>query len=169
MKPDVFNKLGPFSLSEHGARWKLAGPHGQLEWLSGKDAFGAMRAMLAAYEAWWSDFHSQRVYFIGASLESAAPVKIGISFNPVARLRTIQTGHPTQLRLLAIDYGGAKKEAELHRLFGNCRLNGEWFSITSSLRRRIEGLAGTLDDRLAEVRHLNRQNEWDDVLIERLT
>lgn len=168
MKPEIINQVGPFSLVEDRGRWKVLGPHGYLDWLQNANSFDAMRAMIAAYEAWWRNLHDQRVYYIGSNLENGTPVKIGISFAPRERLRSVQTGHHARLKLLAVDYGGAKYEAELHRLFAKNRLNGEWFAMTPALRNRIEAVAGTLDARLREVLELARKSEWDDVIVESL-
>jgi hypothetical protein len=53
-----------------------------------------------------------QVYLIGALDSSIA--KIGISRNVNARLATLQTGSPTQLRVLATAPGGAPLEHALH-------------------------------------------------------
>lgn len=44
---------------------------------------------------------------------------------------------PTQLRLLGIEPGRSKREAELHRHFAKERANGEWYEQSSRLLRYI--------------------------------
>jgi hypothetical protein len=67
------------------------------------------------------------LYFIQAG--ESGPIKIGISRNPWARLRTLQTAHFAPLRMLAAvkPYRTAMLEAELHKHLHRLRLTGEWF------------------------------------------
>lgn len=69
------------------------------------------------------------IYFIQDTRTRA--IKIGTSHNPVARLKALQTAHPSQLVLLAVMDGGAVEEHALHREF--TRLQGEWFQSTPEL------------------------------------
>lgn len=54
-------------------------------------------------------------------------VKIGTALNPLARLRNLQTGSSTRLRLVAIMPGGRAGERALHDIWPERRLSGEWF------------------------------------------
>lgn len=77
---------------------------------------------------------SQRgiIYFI-ASAETSR-VKIGFTTgNPNARLKTLQTGSPTKLTLLAVRSGTMDDEQWLHREFADERLHGEWFDSSDRL------------------------------------
>lgn len=54
-------------------------------------------------------------------------IKIGTSLNPLQRLRDLQTGSSTPLRLLALFPGGRYAEQQFHKLHPDRRLDGEWF------------------------------------------
>jgi hypothetical protein len=71
------------------------------------------------------------VYFFQA--ETGGPIKIGLSGNPNNRLASVQTGHPTKLRMLSVVEGGSKTERELHSRFAHLRLEGEWFAPAEEL------------------------------------
>ena len=75
------------------------------------------------------------VYFIGAE---AGPIKIGVSCDPAKRLRTLQTGHPVPLMLLAVVPGGVGVERALHRKFADLRVRGEWFARSPELIAEID-------------------------------
>lgn len=69
-------------------------------------------------------------------------IKIGTTTsNPYARLRTLQTGAPEPLVLLAAIPGNLLLERELHERFAAIRTreNGEWFHATPELLAFIEG------------------------------
>jgi hypothetical protein len=65
------------------------------------------------------------VYFIGSG--GNAPVKIGFAIDPELRLRELQCGNHTVLRVLATTPGGQRLEAEYHKRFAAHRIRGEWF------------------------------------------
>ncbi|WP_329474275.1 GIY-YIG nuclease family protein (plasmid) [Streptomyces sp. NBC_01723] len=60
---------------------------------------------------------------------SGAHVKIGCSQNVARRLKVLQTGYPTALRVLWQGAGGASMEAHLHARFARRRIRGEWFDF----------------------------------------
>lgn len=66
------------------------------------------------------------------------PIKIGRSINPPARLRSLQTGCPDRLFLIATALGDIEKD--LHRRFGYSRIRGEWFNPSDALMDWIEDL-----------------------------
>lgn len=73
------------------------------------------------------------VYFMTAGNK----VKIGVSKNPRRRLDDLKTGSS---RLVSIRYvmpGDRQKERELHTLFAEYRVNGEWFLFTSAIKEWI--------------------------------
>lgn len=82
------------------------------------------------------------VYFLQRKNDSAAPIKIGVSTQGglARRLKSIQTGYPHKLVILATMAGGAEAEKRLHESFGHARMNGEWFEPTEGLLALIEGL-----------------------------
>ncbi len=67
----------------------------------------------------------RRVYFIQAG--ENGPIKIGVSLDPPARLRSMQIGCPCELRLLGSIVGAWVAETVLHEAFNLERLRGEWF------------------------------------------
>lgn len=71
------------------------------------------------------------VYFIAASARGL--IKIGSAVDPAARLRTLSTGSPDRLHLLATIPGGEKRERELHARFAADRVRGEWFRPSANL------------------------------------
>ena len=65
------------------------------------------------------------IYFIQFGTDG--PIKIGTAVDPIVRLRTLQTGTPEPLTLLAVVPGGRTREAEVHRALAHHRRSGEWF------------------------------------------
>jgi hypothetical protein len=79
--------------------------------------------------------HPTRVYFVQAG--ESGPVKIGVTGNIEDRVRTMQTGSPQPLRVLATFPGGFDLEARLHRMFAPHRVHGEWFAPAPDLLQRL--------------------------------
>jgi len=74
-------------------------------------------------------------------------VKIGKTTNVSARLSTLQTGSPYELRLFAVfcgkaECGNGELEESLHHSFAHLRIRGEWFKFTDEIR----ALKGALDE-----------------------
>lgn len=78
---------------------------------------------------------TQMVYFIQAGKDG--PIKIGIAENPEARRRQMQTGSHETLTLLAVQDGGAEREAFLHARHADDRIRGEWFASTAAVLASI--------------------------------
>jgi hypothetical protein len=71
---------------------------------------------------------TDRTYVLG--IEGAQPVKIGYTGGePSERLRALQTGLPFELTLLWSTPGDF--ESQLHDMFAEYRVRGEWFDLTS--------------------------------------
>lgn len=83
-----------------------------------------------------------QVYFIGA--EVTGLIKIGCAVNPQARLRSLQTGSPDRLSIIATVPGDAAMERGLHSQFAADRMHGEWFRQSPALIELIESIAGTV-------------------------
>lgn len=64
-------------------------------------------------------------------------VKIGVSLDPYARLRLLQTAHSVELELLGTMPGGLEKEREIHRKLSDARITGEWFRFTPKVRALV--------------------------------
>lgn len=67
------------------------------------------------------------VYVIVSCDDSCGPVKIGWALDPAARIRTLQTGTPHQLRLINVVPGDRRAEAAIHAQLADDRVRGEWF------------------------------------------
>lgn len=65
------------------------------------------------------------VYVIQANGDT--PIKVGVAKDVHARMRTLQTGNPRQLRLLYVVPGAHALETKFHRQLRHSRLCGEWF------------------------------------------
>ncbi len=71
----------------------------------------------------------RKLYLIYA--REVGRVKIGLSDDPVKRLKQLQTGAPVQLELFAFrnHRNVTVKEVELHKRFQHKRVGGEWFEL----------------------------------------
>ena len=79
-----------------------------------------------------------RIYYIAATEGEVPRVKIGFtSGSPYARLRTLQTGSPCPLVLVAVHDGTLEDEKRLHAEFSESRVHGEWFDMTEELFKRL--------------------------------
>lgn len=75
---------------------------------------------------------SDTLYFIEAI--GTDFVKVGIcTGDPYARLSSLQTGCPFELRVLAHRPGTHREEAAVHALLESSRVRGEWFRRTPAL------------------------------------
>lgn len=69
------------------------------------------------------------VYFI----RSGNYIKIGYAEQPRRRLKELQTGNPEKLQLLGTVPGGPDREREIHHLFNDFRVKGEWFELVTDI------------------------------------
>lgn len=105
------------------------------------------------------------VYFIRNTGDGS--IKIGYSASPRTRLCQLQTASPHKLQLLGAIEGGFDREREIHAIFEEFRLGGEWFRGTpasmalvrllgqvESLRRVADGLSDLTDEQLLEINSL---------------
>jgi hypothetical protein len=61
-------------------------------------------------------------------------IKIGFTKGPVTkRLKALQTGSPTELLIFAQHHGGPSVERELHAIFADDWIHGEWFSASEAM------------------------------------
>lgn len=82
------------------------------------------------------------IYFI--TCLDTGRVKIGYtSGSPEKRLKALQTGSPTILRMLAMYPGTVVEERILHERFGDCRLHGEWFQPNDFMFQNMAFIAWT--------------------------
>lgn len=71
------------------------------------------------------------VYMIQAG--KGGPVKIGVGYNPKARLAGIQTSHYETLRIIRLFDGGIGEERALHARYASLRMRGEWFRFCPTM------------------------------------
>jgi hypothetical protein len=83
--------------------------------------------------------HKGFVYFVQGQCGGA--IKIGYSVKPDERLKSLQTGYPDTLLILAMIPADEYMEKKLHREFEHCKLNGEWFRPDKMLIEKIKELS----------------------------
>lgn len=97
----------------------------------------------------WTDRHDYNqspewpadgyVYFAVIGYPYISHVKVGFTTkDPVSRVRSLQTGCPFPIRLLGYVFGSVNREQELHRVFSEWRLAGEWFEYSGYVAQVIE-------------------------------
>lgn len=67
-------------------------------------------------------------------------VKIGFATDVLRRVKTLQTSHPTKLRILRVLDGGKEDERALHERFSALRQTGEWFRYDKAMVESNLGL-----------------------------
>ena len=77
------------------------------------------------------DLPDMYIYVIQEEVSKA--FKIGISKNPQVRLKQLQTGNSSKLSLIYTTKAESrfKDELELHKLFEEYKLQGEWFQLNN--------------------------------------
>lgn len=76
------------------------------------------------------------IYFLQQG--DGGPIKIGYTTDLLARIDTLQTGSPYELKLILCFRGFTQTERELHAKFRKDRMRGEWFSPSEELMAFIE-------------------------------
>lgn len=88
------------------------------------------------------------LYFIQAN--GTGKIKIGRSKNPYRRLKTLQTGNASELKMIACIEGLGWRERDIHQTLKKWRVKGEWFDYdcVGSIPDEIYELIpyGSLDD-----------------------
>lgn len=75
------------------------------------------------------------IYFIKSPTLNC--VKIGVSRNPLQRLKSLQAAVAEPLELLGTHKGSHTAELKLHDKFKHLRVNNEWFKLTDEIARYI--------------------------------
>ena len=76
------------------------------------------------------------IYFVECG--TSGRIKIGWALNPEARIKNLQTGSSTDLKILAAEPGTVKQEKLLHHRFSDHLWRGEWFRPHSRLLAYID-------------------------------
>jgi hypothetical protein len=103
------------------------------------------------------------VYFVSASTAQWQRVKIGKAKDVRKRISELQTGCPTELRLLGTiradsDMHAMQMESDLHSRFSGYAVGGEWFQLTAPLREFINAsCSGSHEEAAKALRWANRQ------------
>ncbi len=85
------------------------------------------------------EWESGCIYYILSG--ETGRVKIGFTnSDPTKRLKSLQTGSPTKLGIVAIHPGTIALEAKLHGKFAADRLHGEWFDFSDDLIVHVFGV-----------------------------
>jgi hypothetical protein len=96
------------------------------------------------------------VYFIGP--KNGTPLKIGYSRNPWARVKELQTAATEQMFVVATIKTTEPSEIDVHKLFKEERVNGEWFERSAVLDRIIndikDGAIASIGDLIATTKQL---------------
>ena len=109
------------------------------------------------------------VYFILNS--STNMMKVGISADPLSRLKQLQTGNAALLKLLGAVSGDRETEKLIHSVLGPWRAEGEWFRYTGvvqdfSQMALLKGV-GVAVRALCQRGRTNKQNIYSRVSLER--
>jgi hypothetical protein len=90
------------------------------------------------------------VYFMEATTASdIRAVKIGVANNPRGRVRDLQCGSPTKIKLLAFVRGDERLERKLHLTFESIALHGEWFARVGKLDFLLNYVEGYAEENAA--------------------
>ena len=118
---------------------KYSWPKGDIRWDKYREKKNEEKKAIALYEQQRleeeANKHKGFVYFIQGQCGGA--IKIGFSFKPAERLKSLQTGYPDTLTILTMVPGTVELERQIHEEFDHCRLNGEWFKPEQQLLDKI--------------------------------
>ncbi len=103
------------------------------------------------------------VYFFQRG--TGGPIKIGYTRSVTTRFKQIQQSCPEKLINLGCIDGGINKERELHHLFQDYRINGEWYTPNVTVVNHIMELITGIDLNLLPA-GLAEHNGIDAVLCE---
>lgn len=108
------------------------------------------------WEPWIPEDRYRNLYSLGYVYFTQSPegglIKIGYSTKPAARLSTMQSGCPLELKVLRLLPALQNLEGHLHNVFRSLRRRGEWFHPGPDLVQFIAGLPrGIYSSRLKDL------------------
>lgn len=109
-----------------------------------------------ATEAW--------VYAVqGSSDDSEAPVKFGFAKNVRARVATLQTGNPQELKLLSATPSQRELERAIHDFLRPDHVRGEWFRgpLVAVALAKLDALEAWLWEHYLETKSLRSFREFE--------
>jgi hypothetical protein len=87
---------------------------------------------------------SEFVYFL-KPIGMDGPIKIGTSYEPLARLRQLMSWSPFELELIVKVPGSSELERNIHSCFKDAHKHGEWFHpvprLTDAIAKLVAGVA----------------------------
>ena len=72
------------------------------------------------------------IYFVQCGKDG--PIKIGYTQNLKQRMSAMQVYNPHRLKVVCVFQGGSFVESELHEIFKQYRIRGEWFEFSNGFR-----------------------------------
>lgn len=94
------------------------------------------RQRLARLAAWiidqWSATLDSRGYVYAVQVLDDGPVKIGMTYDPLARLADLQHASPYPLAIRAVMLGWAEAERRILMRWALHRIRGEWFEAAAA-------------------------------------
>jgi hypothetical protein len=103
-------------------------------WLHSDAKKGSAKAYLALMK---KENDSKSLYFI----KSGEFIKIGVAVEICQRMRSLQTGNPNKLILLAEFKNCGHMEGDIHFRLSNSSVGGEWFRHTTEIDSIIEEIS----------------------------
>lgn len=69
-------------------------------------------------------------------------IKVGVSSNPESRVKSLQTGNPNKITIIARVWedNATQAEAYFHSKFSNQKSIGEWFEINDSIASCVKDI-----------------------------
>ena len=93
----------------------------------GNLAYHKAMSMPGSFEG--KKFKSKYLYFAACG----DAVKIGVSSDPQGRIKSLQTGAPGTISILATIPDAGDRECEIHRRLSHLNIQGEWFRHTEEV------------------------------------
>lgn len=106
------------------------------------------------------------VYFIQSY--RGGNIKAGWSADPVARLRSLQVGHPDRLVIIGVREGPRSLEADVHRFLKPDHVRGEWFKPGARVKALV-ARAESAHKLVATKQAGRRANDYNQVHIHQMS
>lgn len=101
--------------------------------------------------------NESRVYFLAS--HDGKRIKIGKSHQPRVRMKALRTANPYPLQVVHVVPGYSNVEYELHQMFYEYRLHGEWFEFSAPIASLIGRLQSGTSIRDVMPKSVSRDEE----------